>query len=320
MNRLLKKYGFLAGLLIIFVATVLDTTETLSTIGKWFKSNHGPNAVIFLIFFSSGLLLNTGQLKSGLKDYKCILIALVIIYVAAPAIAVMFSLAPLPTGIKIGIFLVAVMPTTLSSGVVMTAAAGGNMAQALVITVLASGLSVLVIPFALSFLLTLIGDSTEITIDKAVIIVKIGLLVIFPLFMGMLAKFHEIVDIFARRFSATLQLMNQCLVLMIVWMALSEARHAIISGREMTGIIFISVFIFHGLLLVVAGQFVRFFKIGHGKRESILFMGGQKTLPLSVILQVSLFPQFGMALVVCVMHHIVHLIMDSFLVGRLRKK
>jgi len=52
--------------------------------------------------------------------------------------------------------------------------------------------------------------------------------------------------------------------------------------------------------------------------ESVIFMGGQKTLVLSVILQVSLFPQYGLALVVCVMHHIVHLVMDGYLVGRLR--
>ncbi|MBW2597910.1 MAG: bile acid:sodium symporter [Deltaproteobacteria bacterium] len=48
-------------------------------------------------------------------------------------------------------------------------------------------------------------------------------------------------------------------------------------------------------------------------------MGSQKTLPLSVILQVSLFPQYGLALVVCVLHHLVHLLMDGYLVGRLRK-
>jgi hypothetical protein len=47
-------------------------------------------------------------------------------------------------------------------------------------------------------------------------------------------------------------------------------------------------------------------------------MDGQKTLPLSVILQVSLFPQYGLALVVCVVHHFVHLLMDGYLVGKLR--
>ena len=316
----MKKYGFLFGLLIIFAGTILDTTETVSGIGRWFKSNHGPNTVIVSIFLFSGLLLNTRQLKAGIEDFKSILIALAVIYIAAPAIAVLFGMAPLSTAVKIGIFLVAVMPTTLSSGVVMTAAAGGNMAQALMITVIANGLSVFVIPVALSSLLILIGDTTAIAIDKSAIMVKIVLFVIVPLFIGIIVKLFDMVDAFARRCSSKLQLMNQCLVLLIVWMALSEARHAILDDKEMTGIIVASVFIFHGLVLTVAGLFIKLFKLGHGRRESILFMGGQKTLPLSVILQVSLFSQFGIALVVCVMHHIVHLIMDSYLVGRLKRR
>jgi hypothetical protein len=51
---------------------------------------------------------------------------------------------------------------------------------------------------------------------------------------------------------------------------------------------------------------------------SVLFVGGQKTLPLSVILQVSLFPQYGLALVACVMHHLIVLMMDGYLVGKLK--
>jgi sodium/bile acid cotransporter 7 len=39
-----------------------------------------------------------------------------------------------------------------------------------------------------------------------------------------------------------------------------------------------------------------------------------------VVLQLSLFPEYAIALVVCVIHHIVHLIMDAFLVGWLREK
>jgi hypothetical protein len=47
-------------------------------------------------------------------------------------------------------------------------------------------------------------------------------------------------------------------------------------------------------------------------------MGGQKTLPLSVLLQGKLFPQYGMALAFCVFHHFVHLTMDGYLVGKLK--
>ena len=41
-------------------------------------------------------------------------------------------------------------------------------------------------------------------------------------------------------------------------------------------------------------------------------------IALSIILQVSLFPQYGMALMVCVLHHMIHLLMEGYLVGRLK--
>ena len=317
MSNLIKKYWFIAGLVLVFVITVADTTETVSGIGRWFKMHRGPDAVIVLIFFFSGLILNAREIRSGLMDIKGIAIALVIIFLVSPITGALFGMAPLSTGIKIGFFLVAVMPTTLSSGVVMTGAAGGNMAHALVITILANGLAVFTIPVALSLLLNLVGGTAVVNIDKPAIVMKLGFYVLLPLCTGLTIKFFT--KSFMGRFALKLQVLNQWLVLGIVWMAMSQARDAIINSGGSVGIVFLLVFGFHGILLSCAGLFSKLLKLGRGRRESVIFMGSQKTLPLSVILQVSLFPQYGLALVVCVLHHMVHLLMDGYLVGRLRK-
>jgi len=314
---LIKKYWFISGLVLVFVITVADTTETVSGIGRWFKMHRGPDAVIVLIFFFSGLILNARQIRSGLMDIKGIVIALAIIFLVSPITGALFSMAPLSTGIKIGVFLVAVMPTTLSSGVVMTGAAGGNMAHALVITILANGLAVFTIPVALSLLLNLVGGTAVVNIDKPAIVMKLGFYVLLPLCTGLTIKFFT--KSFIDRFALKLQVSNQWLVLGIVWMAMSQARDAIINTEVSVGIVFLLVFGFHGILLTFAGLFSKLLKLGRGRRESVIFMGSQKTLPLSVILQVSLFPQYGLALVVCVLHHMVHLLMDGYLVGRLRR-
>jgi len=208
------------------------------------------------------------------------------------------------------------MPSTLSSGVVMTGAAGGNVAHALVITILANGIAVFTIPVALGLLLNLVGGTTVVHLDKAAIMIKLGLLVLLPLICGLTIKYFA--KSLTDRLDKKLQILNQCLVLGIVWMAMSQARHVIISSGDMIGVVFLLVFSFHGVLLAAAGIFALFFKIGRGRRESVIFMGSQKTLPLSIILQVSLFSQYGLALVVCVLHHIVHLSMDGYLVGKLR--
>jgi sodium/bile acid cotransporter 7 len=313
---LIRRYWFITGLLLVFALTIADSSETVSGVGIWFKIHRGPDVVIIIIFFFSGLILKARQIKSGLADIKGTLIALSIIFLIAPIISILWGILPFNTGVKIGFFLVAAMPTTLSSGVVMTGAAGGNMAHALVITVLANGFAVFTVPITLSLLLNLVGGTTVVAINKSAIMIKILLFVLSPLCIGLLIKFYakSLID----RVDTKLQILNQFLVLGIVWMAISQAKQTIINSGEIIGIVFLSSLIFHGILLASGFLFTRFFRLGQGRMESVIFMGGQKTLVLSVILQVSLFPQYGLALVVCVMHHIVHLVMDGYLVGRLR--
>ena len=306
----------MAGLIAIFVVTLADTTETISGMGGWLKVHHGPAVAVILIFFFSGLLLEADQIRSGLKDIKGTLIALAIIFLISPLTALVVGQIPLDTGVTIGIFLVAVMPTTLSSGVVMTGAAGGNMAHALVITIMSNGLAVFSIPLVLSFLLNLVGGKTDIAFDKTAMMLKITGLVILPLCIGLAVKYYT--QFFSKKLDAKLQILNQCLIFSIVWMALSPARGAIMNSGQMIGWILGLVFVFHGVLLASAGLLSWGLQLGPGRRESVIFMGVQKTLPLSVILQVSLFPKYGLALVVCVLHHIVHLLMDGYLVGKLK--
>ena len=99
---------------------------------------------------------------------------------------------------------------------------------------------------------------------------------------------------------------------------MSQTRDIMVSSGPTLGLILVLVFFFHALLLLAEWGLIRLAGRERGRRESVLFMGGQKTLPLSVILQMSLFPSYGIALLVCVLHHVVHLMMDGYLVQRLK--
>ncbi|MFT5730757.1 MAG: sodium/bile acid cotransporter 7 [Desulforhopalus sp.] len=315
MLETLKKNWFMLGLVALSVIVVLDFTGILVAPGLWLKNHHGPDIVIVVIFILSGIALDTRQIREGLADIKGTLLALFIIFLVAPIIAYFFSLLPIETGLILGVFLVATMPTTLSSGVVMTGSAGGNMAHSLLITIIANSLAVITIPISLSFLIG--GNENQVIhIDQLSIIIKIATLVLLPLIVGIIAR---------RLFSAQLQPIlpytstwNQLGILTIVWMALCGGRNAIVSSLDSIILIIIIVFFFHLCLVLSALWLTKVFKIAKGKRESVIFMGGQKTLALSVILQVSLFPEFGLALVFCVVHHIVHLIMDAYLINHLK--
>lgn len=304
------------GLLAAFIVTVFDSSGNIATGGRWLKSHYGPEANILLIFLSSGILLHPDQIKRGLKDIRATVLALGVVFMISPLAAALLSLAPIETGIIIGVFLVAVMPPTLSSGVVMTGASGGNMAHALFVTVLANSMAIFTIPVVLSLLVHLIGGDAVVNIDKAGIMIKLTCFVILPLLVGIWIRrtFSDSLT----RILPFLQPFNQFLIVIIVWMGLSQARSVIVGEGKTIGYIVVLSAVFHGILLAAAGLLVLWGKLERGRRESVIFMGAQKTLPLSIILQVTVFPQYGQALVFCVIHHLVHLLMDSYLVARLK--
>ncbi len=198
----------------------------------------------------------------------------------------------------------------------MAGAAGGKMAHALVITVAANILAVFTIPISLSLLLETAGNQTPIVIDKAAVMAKIGLFVVLPLAAGLIVR--SMMNRPLGRLADWLKIANQILILCIVWMGIAQSKPILLKAEDEVVAVVFMVTGFHLMLLLAAWFVLQAFQIGRGRRESVLFMGIQKTLPLSVILQVSLFPEYGLALLVCVVHHFISLMVDGFLVGRLR--
>ncbi len=314
--RFARKYWFLLALLAVAAVTLADDREWTVGAGRWLKAHGGPDAVIFLIFFFSGMTLDSRLLRRGLGDLNATAATLVMIFILSPLAVLLFVPLPLDIQILTGLFLVAVMPSTLSSGVVMTTSAGGNGAHALFVTIVANALAVFTIPLVLGLLLALNGDAQAVTIDKVAIMRKIATMVLLPLLLGL--GVQATAGRHVAPFQRKAQVANQLLVIGIVWMGMCQSRAAILSGGAAIAPILLCTASFHLLLVISALGVTRVAGIGPGRRESVIFMGGQKTLPLSVILQVTLFPSYGLALVVCVVHHMVHLIMDAYLVGRIQ--
>jgi sodium/bile acid cotransporter 7 len=276
--RLIKQNWFLIALVGICILTLIDVTDTLAGMGKWFKSHGGADAVICTIFFCSGLILKREEIRAGLRDIRGAVIALVVIFIVAPLAAFIIGLLPLDPAVKIGLFLVSVMPTTMA---------------------------------------LLLQTVESVPIDKVRMMIQMALLVLLPLLLGLFLRPKK--GAFLTSLQKGIPVLNQCLILSIVWMGLSDAKDTVLSDGAQVFIILVLAFFFHAILLAVGFLSICLFHIPRGRLESILFMGGQKTLPLSVLLQVKLFPQYGLALAFCVFHHFIHLIMDGYLVGRLNR-
>jgi sodium/bile acid cotransporter 7 len=311
-----RRQWFLSALLLAVAVTVADPTGTVPASGVWLRDHRVPSGVIFVIFLLSGMMLDARQLKAGLGEVKGTAAALGVIFVVAPAAGAIFGWMDLPEGIKIGIFLVAAMPTTLSSGVVMTGAAGGNMAHALVITVIANSLAVVTVPATLPLLLSMVGASAAVSIDRVALMVRLAMLVLLPLALGLAVKYRLGDPV--ERWGRALRQVCQWLIVVMVWIGVAGSRESLIGGAGDLALILGLTGGFHALLLAGAWASAKALSMGPGRRESLIFMGAQKTLTLTLILQVSLFPAYGQALVVIVVHHIVHLMMDGWLVGRFK--
>ena len=316
MINTIKKQWFLCGLVLIFLAVIFDKTGQIALTGIYLKNHSGSSVMIFFIFILSGMILDIDQMKSGIKDIKSTLAALFIIIIISPFVAAVMSFLSLETGILLGMFLVAVMPTTISSGVVMTGNAGGNMAHALFVTIVSNCIAIVSIPLVLSILLLLQQQDTVLSIDQKAIIVKLLILVLLPLITGMFLK-KMVFNITANR-KKIMGIINQCCVICIVFMSLSGVKEILISKSSSFFLIVPLVIAFHLCLLGFSCLVSRLLNIGKGKRESVIFMGSQKTLPLSVMLQMTYFPEYGTALLVCVVHHITHLMIDGYLAVKLK--
>jgi len=316
LGRFLRQYGFVAGLVFVSAVTVLDGTETTVRWGRWLKEHGGPEILVWVIFFLSGLALDGKSLTRGFLDLKALVGAWSVLFLFAPLWAFVLAFWSMPTGLVVGLFLVASMPTTLSSGVVMTAAAGGNVATALLITMTANAAAVVATPLLLEWLMGTAMENVTVVLDKAALMGNLALLVVLPLALG-LGMRRPWAALCRRIPCPSPASVNTVLVIAIVWIAVCASRTTIVQGLAGMPRVMTLAVIFHGGLLALAFGVARALGLSVGCREPVIFMGAQKTLPLSVLIQTAVFPQYGDALVFCVSHHLLHLIMDGWVLSLL---
>ncbi len=308
--RLLRDQWFLAGIALVTALTLWNPVG-LDRFAEFLARRHASEWSIAAIFLLSGLELEIHHLVAALRDVRGILLALAANLLLAPLLAWMLSKTGVPDGIRVGLILIGVVPTTLASGVVMTGAAGGSLAHALVITVAANVAGIITVPAQLSWMLR--ADGLHITLPLARLSASLGLLVLAPLAVGLAGR--RMWPGMAAALPFKFNLLSRLIVLLIIGVGLHKGRESILHAGVMIPVALGLAVLLHLLLAGALWLILRATRCEAGRRESIFFMGIQKTLPLSVWLQTIYFPQYGMALVVCIFYHLGQLVMDSFFVG-----
>jgi solute carrier family 10 (sodium/bile acid cotransporter), member 7 len=267
--------------------------------------------LIMTIFVVTGYGIGRDRLRFQREMFAVIAAAIVLNLFLAPFIGLaLIKLTGISEPLALGLSVFACVPTTLSSAIVITRVAGGNAFLAVTLTTVLSLLGVFTLPLTLGWVLR--ADSLD--LNRWAIFQKILLLVLLPMLVGMGLRV-----LFRARRISWLSYIPSCCVILIVWMAVSGSREAILSipPRMIVDFVLVVVF-FHPTLLVLAWLASRLLRLNPKDRTALIFVASEKTLPIAVsvlAMLVTVNPLwqnlFGLATVTCVVLHFFQVMTDS---------
>jgi predicted Na+-dependent transporter len=207
------------------------------------------------------------------------------------------------------------VPTTLSSGVVLVEAAGGNVQLALLLTTLTNSIGVVTLPFMVSYIFRQTAK-----IDRLAMFHELVRFVLVPLVCGVslraLSKtIREKVDLW----KPSLTLLNNSLILLTVWMTVSEAQPDVLKRTplELLALVLIA-FLVHLIFIGASCAVTR--RFDERIERALIVMISQKSLPKCLMLIHALPPGIsagaGVLLIPCVVCHAVQLLFDAYMVSR----
>ncbi|MDG2074768.1 MAG: bile acid:sodium symporter, partial [Polaribacter sp.] len=146
-----------------------------------------------IIMLGMGMTLVIADFTRIIKSPKSILIGLTNQLIFLPIIgfslAVAFDLNPV---MAVGLMVIATCPGGPTSNLI-TQVCKGNIALSVTLTAIASIVSVLTIPFVLSYALDYFGTGTNVTIDLPILdtILQIMVITVIPISIGMLIRKYK---------------------------------------------------------------------------------------------------------------------------------
>lgn len=305
----LKQQWFLA----LLLATV-GASIAVPAPGQALNSLIGPKPFIFLLLFLPSILVKTRDLLEGITSFRAILLSLFGTYIVMPAL---FCLMALPIGIDtpegVGMVVMGAAPSTLASAAVWTRLSGGNTALCVVMTVVSNALNFLFGPLVLKATL---GQSHSFSVQE--IMFELALYVLLPIVLGQFVA--RLAGERASRWDKLISVASRLLLILVVAQAAARASDQArgFSGGRLALLLglCLAAHVLAALAMELGG---RALKLPLRDRIGVLYVGSQKTLPVSVKL-LDLFPASGLGVISLVGYHALQLIFDTFLIEVFQRK
>ncbi|MBI3831933.1 MAG: bile acid:sodium symporter [Planctomycetes bacterium] len=301
--QLLSQQWFLALLL-----TTVALGIAYPAPGKALSKAVGPKPFIFLLLFLPSIMIKSSELWGSLRSFKAILLGLFGTYVVMPAL---FCLAIRPLGLDtpegVGLVVMGASPTTLASAAVWTRLAGGNTALCVVMTVVSNALNFLLGPMVLKATL---GASHDIALGDVVL--ELAKYVLLPIVLGQIVA--RVAGPRRATWDKPISIGSRLLLILVVVQAASEAsERAHDFSMARLGLLASLCVAAHGLAALAMEIGGRALKLDLKDRVAAVYVGSQKTLPVSLKL-LQLFPGNELGVISVVMYHALQLIFDTFLI------
>ncbi len=184
-----------------------------------------------IIMLGMGMTLILADFTRIIKYPKAILVGLTNQLIFLPIIgfslAIAFDLSPI---MAVGLMILASCPGGPTSNLI-TQVSKGNIALSVTLTAIASMLSILTIPFILSYALDYFNTGTNVTIELPILatILQIMVITVIPITLGMLIRKHK--TAFAIRMERPMRIAST-VIFILVFLAVIAANFEII-GRAM---------------------------------------------------------------------------------------
>ena len=283
----------------------------------WIKMS---NVNVFLIFFLSGLKLQTKAVIQALKTWKAVLYGVAMIMILTPLVS--FGLVNLPfqtRELSFGLAIFFLGPTTISSGVILTGQAKGNIALGLMLTVVTNLLAIVTMPLVLSLVFAGV-EGVTVSIDAGALLIKLLLYILLPLLIGKVINYClQCTNQCTKRFKIRLKLFSSLLLVMVPWMSVSKEadKFNTMSGAEVVAVFGIGIVLHFSFLCMTYFPARRLFPLA--ERKAVVILGSQKTLPVALSV-ISFLPlalgSHGLMSLPCIISHFCQIVMDGVVAAR----
>ena len=277
---------------------------------------------VSVIFFFYGLRLSREKLRAGLSNWRLHLVVQSTTFLLFPLL--LLAVRPLFDAensrlLWLGGFYLAALPSTVSSSVVMVSIAKGNLPAAIFNASISSLLGVFITPIWMAlFLAPGAGGGLGATIFD------LSLQVLLPVAIGI--ALHGRLHHLAQRYAGPLRILDQAIILLIVYTSFCESfAKGIFQDYSAKDIAWLGAAMLALFFVVYACVLLVSRVVGFNREDTItaLFCGSKKSLVQGTVMSKVLFPDAriaGVVLLPLMLYHALQILVASIVAQALSRR